>query len=343
SDGWSRNIFTREFLDAYNGYRKGTSPALTPLRIQYKDYSAWQNSQLESADIENQKKYWLEKLTGGIPVLDLPADKIRPSVQTYHGNTFGFSLSKEINYGLNNLCRENQISLFMVLQALLKVLFHRYTGQNDIIIGSPVAGRVHRDLEDQIGFYVNTLVFRDTIESDSMFREILNDVKQTCTDAFDNQDYPFDRLVEDLDVKRDLSRSPLFDVMLTLHNNENDAVEFEGLEVSLYKTESFVSKYDMSFDILESETGLNINIQYNTDIYSEERMSRMSGHFKTLVKSVLDNPESRIKDLDILPQEEKDRLLIDFNDTAKDFPEDKTFIHIFQEQVEKTPDNIAVV
>ncbi|MCP4108164.1 MAG: AMP-binding protein, partial [Desulfobacteraceae bacterium] len=343
SDGWSMNIFIREFLDSYNSFRGGKSPALKPLRIHYKDYSAWQNDLLESEQISIQKSYWLDKLTGEIPVLGLPSDKVRPALQTFNGNSIGFNLSKETNSALNKLCQENQVSMFMMLHALVKVLFHRYTGQGDIIIGSPVAGRVHEDLEDQIGFYVNTLVLRDTIASDLPFKGILEEVGKTCTDAFDNQTYPFDRLVEDLDLKRDLSRSPLFDVMLVLQNNEDTEIEFDGLELTPFESGNVISKFDMTLNFKESENALFCSIEYNTDIFSEDRITRMIEHLRTLISSVVEDPEARVQDLEIIPKEEKNLLLNVFNDTKTGYPADKTIMDLFEEQARKTPDNIAVV
>ncbi len=343
SDGWSMNIFVREFLTFYNSFKEGINPEFEALSIHYKDYSVWQNNLMESGELRNQKNYWLEKLSGKISIIDLPSDKPRPLVQTFNGKHLDFNLSREIITGLNNLCIENNVSLFMMLQAIAKVLLYRYSGQTDIILGSPVAGRNHQDLESQIGFYVNTLVLRDIVKGDLGFIELLKSVKQTCTEAFDNQSYPFDRIVEDLDIKRGLSRSPLFDVMLVLQNNETTAIEFDGLNVSPYETESLVSKFDMTFNFVENEGSLFCSIEYNTDIYNEDRIKRMADHLEILISSVLDNPEARIKDLEIIPEEEKDLLLNVFNDSKADYPKDKTIVDLFEEQVEKTPDNVAVV
>ncbi len=343
SDGWSMGIFINEFLISYNSFKDGNTPELAPLRIHYKDYSVWQNRLLKSREMDQQRDYWLEKLAGELPVLDLPADNIRPVIQTFNGNNIGFVLPGETNSGLNDLCLESKASLFMMLQAFVKVLLNRYTGQTDIILGSPIAGRVHEDLENQIGFYVNTLCLRDTIECDLTFKEILASVKKTCTDAFDNQDYPFDSLVEDLDIKRDISRSPLFDVMVVLQNNETTTVEFDGLNLSPYNTDNTISKFDMTFNFSETGEGLFCGIEYNTDIYSVDRIKRMVEHLEILILSVLDNPESRIKDLEIIPADEKNLLLNVFNDSKTDYPSDKTIVDLFEEQVRKTPDNIAVV
>lgn len=343
SDGWSMNTFTTEFLSAYNSFKDGNEPNLVPLRIQYKDYSAWQNALLESDEMVNQRGYWLDNLSGVIPVLDLPSDNTRPAVQTFNGKRLGFNLDRGITDKLNKLTRDNNASLFMVLQTIIKTLFHRYTGQEDIILGSPVAGRTHRELENQIGFYVNTLVFRDSVTSDKTFNELLDAVATTCKDAYENQNYPFDKLVEDLDIKRDMSRSPLFDIMLVLQNNEISDSSFDNLDITLFETESSISKFDMTFTFTENSHGLFGEIEYNTDIYSTDRIERMIGHIKTLVSSILNNPGSKISELEILPEGEKNLLLNVFNDTNTDYPKDKTIIDLFEAQVDKTPDNIAVV
>ncbi len=343
SDGWSMNIFIREFLVCYSSFKEGNIPSLKPLRINYKDYSAWQNELLNNPENNRQREYWLRKLSGELPVLDLPSDSLRPVTQTFNGKYLDFSLSKEIHVDLNNLCLDNQVSLFMMLQALVKVLIYRYTGQSDIILGSPVAGRVHEDLEDQIGFYVNTLVFRDTITGETSFKDILYEVGKSCTEAFDNQDYPFDRLVEDLEINRDLTRSPLFDVMVVMQNNDRKTVDFEGLELSPSRVENVVSKFDMTFSFSENEEELVCGIEYNTDIYSDDRLVGMCEHFKTLVTSVLSNPQTKVKDLEIIGGDERNLLLNVFNDTKVEYLDDKTIIDLFEEQTRKTPDNVAVV
>ncbi len=343
SDGWSVNIFISEFLDCYHSYRNGDTPNLKPLEIQYKDYTEWHNDLIANSEMDNQREYWLDKLSGELPVLDLPADNARPIIKSYNGNNIDFVLSEEMSSSLNDLCLENKSSLNMMLQALVKVLFYKYTGQEDIILGSLVAGRVHKDIENQIGFYVNTLVFRDTIKGDLTFKEFLASVKKTCTDAFDNQDYPFDCLVEELDIKKDPSRSPIFDAGVVLQNNEITEVEFDGLNLLPNNTENKISKFDISFNFTENSKGLFCSIEYNTDIYSEDRIKRMTEHLKILVSSVIEGSESRIKDLEIIPVEEKNLLLNIFNNTKTDYPADKTIIDLFEEQVYKTPDNIAVV
>ncbi|MCP4180513.1 MAG: amino acid adenylation domain-containing protein [bacterium] len=343
SDGWSMNILTFDLLKSYNCFRLKKTPDLQELKIQYKDYSAWQSSMLESSKLKEQKRYWLEKLSGEIPSLNLPSENVRPSVMSYNGNCIEFLIPDDICKRINDLCNKNQISIFIMLQALLKVLFYRYTGQEDIILGSPIAGRVHEDLNSQIGCYINTLVFRDNVKSELTFTDFLKSVGETCFDAFNNQDYPFDKLVEDLDIKRDISRSPLFDIMLIVQNNDVTDISFDGLEITPFDSENPTSKFDLSLYFSENENGLECSFEYNCDIFSSARIKSMKDHFKTLINSVLENPDLKVKDLEIISQEEKNKLLYQFNDTKNDYSYDKTIIDLFEEQVVKTPQKIAVV
>lgn len=343
SDGWSLNILIRDFLLSYNCFTNGRVPELEPLRIQYKDYSSWQNSSIESSDLLNQKKYWLNKLAGEIPVLNLPCDNIRPAFQTFNGTRYDFSLSNDVLIGMKDLCRDNGVSLFMMLNALLKTLFYRYTNQEDIIIGSPIAGRIHDDLKDQIGLYINTLALRDSINSEAKFTHFLKQVSTTCLEAFQNQDYPFDRLVEELNLKRDLSRSPLFDVMLVFQNDEKTEIEFEGLELTPHDVEDSISRFDIVFEFTETDTELFGSLEFNTDIYTVDRIKKLTEHFEVLVKSVLTSPDSKISELEIIPEEEKQLLIDTFNNTFTPVSEDKTITNIFEASVKKFPENTAIV
>ncbi len=343
SDGWSRDIFTRELLSFYNDFKQGSTPTIAPLRIHYKDYSAWQNALLKNFELDQQKSYWHKKLSGELPILNLPADKTRPSTKTFHGKSIDLSFSAEISSDLNAFCRENGVTLFMMLQALIKILFHRYTGQEDIILGSPVAGRNHADLENQIGFYVNTLAFRDTVKSESSFKEVLQSVKKTCSEAFINQDYPFDQLIEELDIRRDLSHAPIFDVVLALQDIETIGFEFDDLKASPYETENVRSIFDVTLNFYENKDRLHYRLEYNTDLFNDDRMYRMITHIKTLIGSVIKNPLSKVRDLEYIPPKEQALLLKDLNGTSSFYSNDKTIIDLFEEQVETNPDRIAVV
>ncbi|MDM8550514.1 amino acid adenylation domain-containing protein, partial [Desulfobacterales bacterium HSG2] len=316
---------------------------LRPLPIQYRDYAVWQRNLLESDEIGIHRAYWREKLSGEIPVLDFPGDYPRPPVQTFNGKTLFFTLSQEQTRNFGELARKQGVSLFMTLLATVKVLFFRYTGQEDIIIGSPTAGRFHADLEDQIGYYLNTLALRDRIQREESFVSFLRQVGQTATEAFDHQVYPFDRLVDELGLRHDLSRSPLFDVMLILQNTE--AVEFslKGLEITEFDRELRTSKLDLTFNFVEMGEDIRFDIEYNTDLFREDRISRMAGHFLKLTDSILADPNRPVADLDILSDAERRQLLYEYNDTDANYPPGRTVTDLFEEHAEKSPDNTAVV
>ena len=342
SDGVSISVLTREFGQLYESIHKGTPDPLSPLRIQYRDYASWQNHLLESKAMAVHSNYWREKLSGKIPVLDLPTDFPRPSVQTFNGRELSFNLDSERLNGLLEFSRGQTASLFMTLLALVKVLLYRYTGQEDIIVGSPIAGRIHADLEDQVGFYLNTLPLRDQIRSDVSFERFLQQVKQTSTQAYDHQIYPLDRLIDELNVERNLSRSPLFDVILTLQNQYESGLACENLTIRPFFEHPGTSKVDLTFCFKETRDSLLLSIEYNSDLFLEDRIKRMGCHFQELVDAVLDDPTRSIGRLNIVPEWECRQLLNEFNPDT-DHSCDKTIVDLFEEQAGKTPDAPAVV
>jgi len=343
SDGWSINILIREFCLLYEAFCDGTPSPLPPLPIQYRDYAIWQNRKLSRGDLNPLRDYWRQKLSGEIPVLDLPTDRPRPPMHTFNGDRIPFSLGTETTESLKKIGLDRGASLFMVLTALVKVLFFRYTGSEDIIVGSPVAGRDHPDIENQIGFFVNTLALRDTVQGDMPFASVLTSVRATATEAFEHQLYPFDQLVDELPLRRDLSRSPLFDVMVVLQNPDSARLEMGDVTVTQVPVAFQVSKFDITFNFAENEAGLSGEIEYNTDLFVEDRIRRMADHFQTLAASVIEEPERTVDNLDILPEWERNLLLYGFNDTARPFPGDRTIHGMFEDQAEQTPDQIAVL
>ncbi len=343
SDGWSINVIIREFIQLYKAFHNGNAISLPPLRFQYRDYAHWQNRQLQGGALSSHRSYWHQQLAGDIPVLDLPTDFTRPSLQTFNGNELSFSLSAEQNNLLQALCRQQNVSLFMILTAVVKALLYRYTGQEDIIIGSPIAGRNYADLEDQVGYYVSTLALRDRINGKMLFKTFLQQVKQTAVAAYDNQIYPFDQLINELKLHRDMSRSPLFDVMVILQNASGELEQsVEGLLMCPVTPESKSSKLDVTFHFNEREQGLFYSIEYNTDLFLEERIQRMGNHIHALIESVLVDASQPINQLNIMTEAEQKQLLYDFNNTAAASSDEKTLIDLFEIQVEKTPDAIAI-
>ncbi len=341
SDGWSLEVLAREFLQLYTDFRQSKTPSLPPLRIQYRDYAFWQNNLLQRDTVSVHRDYWHEKLAGEIPVLNLPTDFPRPPVKTYNGKQY-YRLTTVPMSALQNFSRQHNVSLFMTLVALVKVLFYRYTEQEDIIIGSPVAGRDHSDLENQIGFYVNTLVLRDQSQGEMSFADFLQQIKNTTLEAYEHQIYPFDRLVQDLNLRRDVSRTPLFDVMVVMQNVESVDFSLEGIQVSPLLTEYRTSQFDLTLSFEERKDGLHTTIWYNTDLFLEERIVRLTQHFETLVTSILADASQPIAHLNILPKSEQQQLLQEFNGKAVDYPHDKSLVDLFVAQVERTPNAVAV-
>ncbi|KPA09300.1 Tyrocidine synthetase 3 [Candidatus Magnetomorum sp. HK-1] len=343
SDGISMGILVRDFTEFYNAIVDQRGPHSRPLSIQYKDYSSWQNTVLETDRIDSVRSYWLNQLSGDLPVLNFPSDFTRSTIQTFNGDTVHLTIPSLLLEKTNLWIRTKEVSLFIFFQTVLKVLLYKYTGQNDILMGSPVSGRNHIDLEDQIGLYVNTLVFRNQIDGSDIFVEFLQKVKQTSIQAYDNQIYPFDKLVEELELDRDLSRSPIFDIMLIFQNIEDMDISLNGYDISYFEQEYQTSKFDLTFIFLESKDNVLLNIEYNTDLFQKERIENIGSHFIRLMESVLANPEQTVSDLDILTEKEKDILEKQFNNTAFNYNQNKTIVDLFQQQVEKTPGRIAVI
>ena len=342
-DGWSLGLFENEILSVYQSIVNNTKIELPPLKIQYKDYAAWQNKLLSGENVKIHHKYWYDQLSGELPVLNLPTDFARPPIQTYNGNTYSDVFDQDITSDLEEFCRKNEVSLFITLLTSLKILLYHYSGQEDIIIGSPIAGRNHPDIEDQIGFYANTLALRDHVNGNDTFRNVLNSVKKTTLDAYEHQLFPFDTLVKKLNIQRDVSRSPVFNVMMVLQNNNSQKVELNNLEILPFEYETGISQFDLTLNFSKNLERLCLDINYNTDLFDNNTVIRMTSHFKELLKSILKDSDPIIHNLNILTESEKQKILIDFNDTSKDYPTNKTIVDLFEEQVEKTPDKTAIV
>ena len=348
ADGWSETVLVRELIRLYESIRGAVPAALPSLHIQYRDYASWQNNFLDSPDIAPHRDYWLAKLGGRLPVLDLATDFPRPPVKTFNGRTHSLQFDAARSEQLHALARRGEASLFMVLVTVVKALLYRYTGQEDILVGSPIAGREQADLEDQIGFFVNTLVLRDQVDGSASFEVLLAQVKQTATEAYDHQVYPFDKLVNELDVVRDVSRAPLLDTMVVFQNVEAPDFALAGLSVKPFPQTERLSKFDLSFACEEKDAGLHIDLIYNPDLFSPARIVRMGQHFLTLLDSILADARQPVDHLKLLPSQERAQLLAFSNSrhteaTTASFPPDTTLVSLFEAQVVRTPDAVALV
>jgi amino acid adenylation domain-containing protein len=342
SDGWSMGVFFNELLRSYNNFVNAGSDALPTLRIQYKDYAAWQRTQ--NAD---HKTYWLQQFEGEIPTLELPLDKVRPAVKTYNGGLVKHSFNAELSQRINSLLREEDCTLFMGLLSAVNTLLYRYTGQQDIIIGSPVANRGHNELHDQIGLYVNTIALRSRFSGDSSFRSLLQSVKAVTLGAYAHQSYPFDALVTDLSLQHDPARSALFDVMVTMQNAGDDSVRTnlpEGLALSSFGNIGHAtSRFDLLFNFHEANNAIHAAIEYNSDLLEKETVTRMMFHLEQLLNSIVAGADASLDTLNYLSDKEKDQLLVQFNDTSDEsYPLDRTIIDLLEQQVQRTPDAVAV-
>ncbi len=336
SDGVSMNILIEEFINAYKMKK------LPKLKLQYKDYAKWQSELHGSERIAKQEEYWLEAFSGEIPVLNLPTDYQRPSIQSYEGDRVSFSLEEELTKSLNHIAKETGSTLYMVLLSVFNILLSKYSGQEDIIIGSPIAGRPHADLENIIGMFVNTLPMRNYPDREKTLREFIKEVKENALKAFENQDYQFEELVEKLNVPRDMSRNPLFDVMFELQNINIKRMELEEVGFKAYESGSRTAKFDLTITASESDGILNIDIEYCTRLFEKARIERMKVHLIKIIEQVSENIDKQIKDVEIISEYEKKQILDEFNNTMAVYPQNKVIQELFQEQVEKAPNNIAV-
>ncbi|PUA36864.1 non-ribosomal peptide synthetase, partial [Paenibacillus elgii] len=337
SDGVSADVLVEEFARLYSGEE------LLGLRIQYKDYAVWQQSEAQKEQLKRQEAYWLEAFRGELPVLEMPTDYARPAVQSYAGDTLDFRMNSEISEGLKRIAAESGATLYMVLLAAYTVLLQKYTAQEDVVVGTPIAGRTHADLQPLIGMFVNTLAIRNYPAADKTFLSYLEDVKETTLSAFEHQTYPFEELVDKLQMARDLSRNPLFDTMFSLQNTENKEMHLPGLHLTPYPTEYGMSKFDLSLDMMEDSEGLECSLEYATALYKRETIERMAKHFEQLLTAIVNDPAAKIASLGILTADEKAQLVHAFNPAAPDAPENEAFHALFEKQAERTPEAAAVV
>ncbi|MGN7811046.1 amino acid adenylation domain-containing protein [Flavobacterium sp. 22076] len=346
-DGWSSELLVKEVITIYNCLIESKEISLPELKIQYKDYASWLNEESQQQLYKKAETYWLNQFSGSLPVVELPSSKKRPLMKTYNGDFVNHQFTVPFLEKLTAFSHKHDVTLFMTLMAGINALLSRYTGQQDIIIGSPIAGREHPDLENQIGLYLNTLAFRTKIDKGFNFIDLLRHEKDVILGSYEHQNYPFDELVDKLELKRDNSRSVLFDVMVILQSqsklNNFESGKLENLEFKEYKLNTKTSKFDFAFSFTEKTDSLSLEINYNTDIYDAFFVEKIASHFEQLITEMIDQPETKILDIDYLSKKEKQLILTDFNNTAAYYPEDKSIVQLFEQQAAKTPDHTAVI
>ncbi|MBG9685644.1 hypothetical protein ABD97_10640, partial [Bacillus mycoides] len=342
SDGWSMGVFHNELSILYSAFSNGDSSPLPELEIQYVDFAEWHREWLQSEEAKEQLEYWKKTLAGNLPVLQIPTDRPRLPNQTFQGNYKTFDISFPLMQKIKHLSQTEGVTLFTVFLAVYKTLLHRYTSQEDLLIGTPIAGRKHKEIEGLIGFFVNTLVLRSDLSGDPKFSDLLQHVSQVSYKAFDNQDLPFDKVVEEIRPQRNQSHPPLFQVMFAFQNSPMKPLELDGLTLTPLKVHNRTSKFDLILFIEEDGESLRAGFEYNTDLFDDETISRMWQHYITLLESVVNNPEQSISQLPMLTMEEKKQALLNWNNTNVEYPRERCIQDLFEEQVRQNPDAIAL-
>ena len=341
-DGLSAEVFIQEMAALYKAFLTEKASPLPELSIQYKDFVYWQRQWLQEEQLETQLNYWKQQLEGVPAILQLPTDHPRPAVQTFRGASQSLELPKTLTDKLKVLSRQEGVTLFMVLLAAFQTFLYRYTGQDDIPVGSPIANRNHRELKRLIGCFVNTLVLRTNLGGNPSFRELLGRVRQVALGAYAHHDLPFEQLVEALRPQRDVSYNPLFQVSFTFQN-ALQLKEISGLTLDQLKVESLTSQFDLRLIIETTDGELTTSFEYNTDLFEDATITRMLGHFHNLLEGIVVNPNQSLSDLPLLSEAELHQQLVVWNDTQAEYPKDLCIHQLFEAQVERTPDATAVV
>ncbi|WP_414445215.1 amino acid adenylation domain-containing protein [Burkholderia sp. 22PA0106] len=343
SDGWSMGLLVKEFAALYAAVLDGEPDGLPPLAVQYADFSVWQRGWLRGEVLDAQLAYWTDALRGAPELLALPTDRPRPAVQTYRGSLFGFRLGKPVRSGLQALAHETRTTLFMALNAAYSVLLARWSGQDDICIGTPIANRTLADTEDLIGFFVNTLVLRNRIDPKAAFRTLLHQVRATTLGAYAHQHLPFEHLVDVLNQERSVAYTPLFQVLLVLQNAPMQDLALPGVELGYFGNAGATSKFDLSLYVMETaDEGLACHFEYNTDLFDAATIERLADNLRVLLDGICAHPDAALAELPLLPEQQREQVLHAFNRTALEVPA-PLLPQCFEAQVRRTPDAVAAI
>lgn len=343
ADGWSLGVFLKELTEFYHNITAGAALLLPDLPISYADFAAWQTDTRQHNSMQSSLKYWKQQLSGELPVLELPIDYPRSNKQTFNGATHRFMLSKNLTAKLENFCRQEEVTVFMTLLAAFNVLLHRYSRQDDILIGTPVANRNLPEIENLIGVVINTIVLRTNVEDNPAFKKLVKRIKNISLEAYAHQELPFEKLVEELKPKRDLSRTPIFQVVFNLQNAPMPNLKIKGLEIQPLEIDRSVSQFDITLMVTKSQDEYNCTVEYNTDLFTSATIKRMFYSFQLLLDHALAEPDCCISKLKLVDADYLHHVIYDLNQTELNFPCNKCLHHLFEEQVEKTPDAIALI
>jgi non-ribosomal peptide synthetase component F len=343
SDVWSMGVLVREVMALYEALSHDRPSPLAELPIQYADFAVWQRNWLQGHELEKQLNFWKEHLAGAPAVLELPTDRPRPAMQSFNGATRFFALPKPLSDAVMAMTRCEGVTLFMLLLAAFDVLLSRYTAQEDIVVGTPVAGRSRSETENLIGFFVNTLALRTNLSGDPTFRELLARVREVALGTNAHQDFPFEKLVEELQPERSLSHSPIFQVMFALQNVRSGApLELPGLKLAPVGVSEQIAKFDLTLFMSETNGAIEGYFEFNTDLFDASTVDRMIQHFRSLLEDAVARPDARVSSLSMLTEAERHLLLSELNETAREYPKELTVDRLIEQQAAKTPDAVAV-
>ena len=334
-DGWSIDVLLRELTTRYQS--DGSAPQM---QLQYADFALWQRERFQGEALTSQMDYWKQKLANAPAALEIPTDYRRPQTRTFNGAQESVLLPADLSRAVKALSQREGATLFMTLLAAFQTLLFRYSGQDDIVVGSPIAGRTQVETEDLIGAFVNTLALRGDLSGNPTFREFLGRVRETALESYTHQEVPFEKLVEELRPDRSPNRTPLFQAMFALQNPPAD-IAVAGLTLSSLKLDRTKSKFDLTLEVDEQTNGLRASFEYNTDLFAPATMQRMLEHFQNLLTAIVAHPDQSLADLSLLSESELEKLLVEWNDTAAEFSNDATIHELFEAQVARTPGAIA--
>ncbi|MGZ3459406.1 MAG: non-ribosomal peptide synthetase, partial [Archangium sp.] len=342
SDGWSMGVLVREVSALYGAFSAGRPSPLPELPVQYADYALWQRGWLQGEALETRLAWWRERMKGALRALELPTDSPRPTVQSFHGASVPVRLSRELSGSLEALCQKEGATPFMALLAAFQLLLSRYSGQDDISVGSPIAGRNRAELEGLIGFFVNTLVLRMRLEGNPSFRQLLARVKETTLGAFAHQDLPFEKLVAELAPERSLGRTPLFQVMFSLQNMPQGELALPGLSLRQLSLENTLARFELELVLRETSEGFTGTLLYNRELFSETTAGRLARHFVTLLEELVSQPERPVRSVCLLSAEERQRVLVEWNHSPSSYPRESTLNEVFEQRAATHPEAIAL-
>ncbi len=343
SDAWSGGIFLRDLDSIYLSLVTEEEIPLPNLDIQYVDYANWQRKQLASGALDQELKYWRKQLEGIPDQHSLPLDRVRSNTPSFRGGTVCQKINHSLTAQLNGLASRNGVTFFMLLNAAFASFIHRYSGCDDIVIGTPVANRDEPQVQNLIGYFANVILLRSRFTGEQSFNELLQQSKHTCLDAFENQSLPFERLVNDLKPERQANRNPLFQILLTLHNIKSRELALSGIQCRPLERETLYSQVDLSLEVFENKCGLDLRWEFATDLFDKPTIENLSTYFLSFLGSVASSPELPCSKIALLSEAEKKKLLFDYNNTSTAFANEKTIHQVFEEWVERCPKNTALV